>query len=226
VVDDDPDVRDLVVWSLEVIGAEVATAATGAEALEVCRRLDPDLVTLDLSLPDADGMDLCRTLRDFTDAYIIIITGRGEERDRLVGLQSGADDYLAKPFSPHELQARAQALLRRPRLSSARRDQVAGDVVVGRLVVSPAQGDARLGDAALGLTAAELDVLAVLASEPGRAWRREDLTRQIWEDAVVDSDYLVDVHVANVRRKLRESGERHAWIRTVDGVAYRLEPSG
>ena len=116
VVDDDDDIRDLLVHVLEKSGIEVRSAGTGAEAVEVARSFDPDLVTLDLSLPDVDGTEVCREIRTFSSAYVVMITARADEIDRLVGLEVGADDYLAKPFSPREVRARAQALLRRPRL--------------------------------------------------------------------------------------------------------------
>lgn len=226
VVEDDPDISDLVVLSLESGGLDVYTAKTGREALEVAREHEPDLVTLDLTLPDMDGVEICRRLREFTDAYIIMITGRTDEIDRLVGLEVGADDYLAKPFSPQELRARAAALLRRPRRSAE--PAAPPDLEVGRLVVSPGDREARLDGEPLGLTPAEVDVLATLAGTPGRAWGRDELTREVWQGEFIESDYLVDVHVANLRRKLRGHGPGdspdHSWIATVGGVAYRFDP--
>lgn len=219
VVEDDPDIADVVVLSLEGAGLAVVSAASGAQALERARDSDPDLVTLDLTLPDMDGVEVCRRLREFTDAYIIMITGRTEEIDRLKGLEVGADDYLSKPFSPAELRARAAVLLRRPRQSAA-----PPDVTVGRLVVSRRSSDAVVDATSLGLAPAELDVLAVLAEQPGREWRRDELTREVWQGESVESDFLVDVHVAGIRRKLRAAGETHPWIATVAGTAYRLDP--
>ena len=221
VVEDDPDISDLVEMSLQADGLDVVTARSGAQALEQARSVQPDLITLDLTLPDMDGVEICRELREFTDAYIIMITGRTDEIDRLQGLQVGADDYLAKPFSPAELRARAGVLLRRPRQSEL---PSRPDVQVGRLVVSPDGGDATVGEQGLGLAPAEVEVLAVLAAEPGRAWRRDELTREVWKGESIESDFLVDVHVANIRRKLRAAGESHRWIATVAGTAYRLDP--
>lgn len=228
VVEDDPDIRDLLVMSLESVGHEVATAATGAAAVEQARAFDPDLVTLDLSLPDMDGVDLCRQLRSFTDAYIVMITGRTDEIDRLVGLEVGADDYLSKPFSPQELRARAAALLRRPRVSAAGAapaGPVAADLILGRLVISPHRQEAVLDGESLPLTDTELGVLAALAENPGQVWAREDLTRRVWQGDFIESDYLVDVHIASLRRKLRRRGDRHQWIATVGGAAYRFDPA-
>ena len=222
VVEDDPDISDLVVMSLESSGIDVVTAQTGELARVAAREHKPDLITLDLTLPDMDGVEICRRLREFTDAYIIMITGRTDQIDRLQGLEVGADDYLAKPFSPQELRARAAALLRRPRESS--QPAVPPDIQVGRLVVSQGDKDASLDGTPLQLAPAEVDVLAVLAAEPGRAWRRDELTREVWKGESIESDFLVDVHVANVRRKLRAAGDAHTWIATVEGAAYRFDP--
>ena len=226
VVEDDPDVRELVVMSLEMAGLEVSHAATGADAVRLARELDPDLVTLDLTLPDADGMEVCRQLREFTDAYIIMVTGRADDLDRFGGLEVGADEYLPKPFSPQELRTRAAVLLRRPRLSKSRTEPTGpADVTAGRLLVSPARQEATLDGEPLDLSSVEVGVLAALAREPGRVWEREELTREVWPGEHLDSDYLVDIHVGSLRRQLRRPGDRHRWIATVGGTAYRLDPA-
>ena len=231
VVDDDDDIRDLLVHVLEKSGLDVRTASTGAEALGLARDFDPDLVTLDLSLPDLDGTDVCREIRSFSSAYIVMITARSDEIDRLVGLEVGADDYLAKPFSPREVRARAQALLRRPRLAAASAP-VAADaepapttVADVGLVVDPTRHVARLDGVALPLTPAEVDLLAAMATRPGHAWSRGELVREVWQGDFIESDFLVDVHVGNVRRKLRRAGGHGEWITTVNGTGYRFDPS-
>ena len=231
VVDDDDDIRDLLVHELEKSGLDVRTASTGAEALGLARDFDPDLVTLDLSLPDLDGTDVCREIRSFSSAYIVMITARSDEIDRLVGLEVGADDYLAKPFSPREVRARAQALLRRPRLAAASAP-VAADaepapttVADVGLVVDPTRHVARLDGVALPLTPAEVDLLAAMATRPGHAWSRGELVREVWQGDFIESDFLVDVHVGNVRRKLRRAGGHGEWITTVNGTGYRFDPS-
>lgn len=236
VVDDDDDIRDLLVLVLEQAGIEVHSAATGAEALEVVRELDPDLVTLDLTLPDMDGTDVCRQIRSFSDAYIVMITGRSEEIDRLVGLEVGADDYLAKPFSPREVRARAEAFLRRPRLGAAVRTgqptepdgPPAGSDDVhagGGLVLHPGKHSASLDGAAIPLTPAEVDLLAALAARPGHAWTRGELVRAVWQGEFIESDFLVDVHIGNLRRKLKRAGADREWITTVDGTGYCFDPA-
>ncbi|MBM7510335.1 DNA-binding response OmpR family regulator [Nocardioides salarius] len=229
VVEDDPDIRHLLVTVLEDIGIAVVTAGTGAEAVAVARANAPDLITLDLTLPDADGTDVCRELRGFTDAYIVMITGRDSEIDRLVGLEVGADEYLAKPFSPRELRARAVALLRRPRAGADQ--QQSGSVApqgqevlqVGDLRIDAGAGHVRLGDDVVLLTPTEVQVLRVLASRPGTPWPRTELAAAVWDGDFVESGFLVDVQVAGVRRKLRAVAGRE-WVRAVDGVAYQLTP--
>lgn len=240
VVDDDADIRDLLVFVLEQAGLQVSWAETGEDALAKVRDERPDLVTLDLTLPDMDGTDVCRRLREFSDAYVMMITGRASEIDRLVGLEVGADDYMNKPFSPREVLARVSALLRRPRMgaAAAEGDPPAGaepapvvsesEALVdagGGLLLDPARHVATLDGERVMLTAAEFDLLRALAERPGVAWEREELVRQVWQGEFIESDFLVDVHVANLRRKLRRAGSRTTWIRTVGGAGYLYDPS-
>ncbi|MFW6775065.1 response regulator transcription factor [Nocardioides sp. CPCC 205120] len=252
VVDDDEDIRFLVVTVLEEAGYTVLEAATGAEAVEVVRREQPDLVTLDLGLPDIDGMETCRRLRAFSDAFVIMLTGRTDESDRLAGLDVGADDYMVKPFSPRELRARVGAFLRRSRPAVAATPAgttgtatgaPAGAAAVpdtastapsapeavdaGRgLVVVPARDVALLGGVPLPLTGVEVTILAALAREPGRAWGRRELVQAVWTEEFGESHFLLDVHVGNLRRKLRKAdGAGGEWIRSVEGQAYALIPA-
>ncbi len=233
VVDDDEDIRDLLVHVLEKSGLEVRSAGTGAAAVTVARDFDPDLVTLDLSLPDLDGTEVCREIRTFSSAYIVMITGRADEIDRHVGLEVGADDYLAKPFSPREVRARAQALLRRPRLEPATANAASAPVadpepataVAGTgLSIDAGRHVVRLDGVAVPLTPAEVDLLAAMTARPGHAWSRGELVREVWQGEFIESDFLVDVHVGNVRRKLKRAGGHGEWITTVDGSGYRFAP--
>jgi DNA-binding response OmpR family regulator len=246
VVDDDDDIREILAQVLRQAGVEVHCVETGAGALELVREVNPDLVTLDLFLPDMDGTDVCRAIREFSDAYIVMITSRSDEIDRLVGLELGADDYLSKPFSPREVRARALALLRRPRAgswadSSTGSGSSAGspagspdDVPVpepqstevqagGGLVLHPLRHAALLDGEALPLTPAEVDLLTALATRPGHSWSRGELVREVWRGEFIESDFLVDVHIGNIRRKLKRAGGGE-WISTVDGTAYRFDP--
>ncbi|GEP37335.1 putative sensory transduction protein [Nocardioides psychrotolerans] len=235
VVDDDDDIRDLLVHVLREAGLEVSTASDGASALAMVREVQPDLVTLDLSLPDMDGTDVCRALREFSDAYVVMITGRDAEIDRLVGLEVGADDYMSKPFSPREVRARVSALLRRPRVGAVAVAETAPDTssapvptpeprgpvdVGGGLVLDAEHHVAVLDGQRVMLTRAEFDLLHALASRPGTGWERGDLVREVWDGEFIESDFLVDVHIGNVRRKLRRAGSVHHWIRTIDGASY------
>lgn len=219
IVEDDPEIRSLLEFALARDGFEVTACGTGREAIGVVREIEPDLVTLDLSLPDMDGTEVCRELRTFTDVYIMMITGRSEEVDRLVGLEVGADDYLSKPFSAREVRARAAALLRRPRATTAG----AGATVDGGggLVLVPVAHVAILSGTPLPLTPVEVELLAVLAAEPGRLWERSELVRTVWKGDFIESDFMVDLNVASIRRKLRKAGgSDHEWIRTVEGTGY------
>lgn len=228
VVEDEQDTRDLIEIVLGKAGIEVHAAETGDEGLRLIRDVRPDLVTLDVQLPDMQGTEVCRRLREFSQAFVMMITSRTDEVDRLLALDLGADDYLAKPFSTRELGARSAALLRRARTAAAEPapDPVEDDAEVvqagGGLVLVPVRHVAMFEGSPVPLTPPEVDVLAVLAREPGRAWGRSDLVSEVWGGDFIESDYLIDVHVANLRRKLRKAGAGNDRIRTVEGAAYAL----
>ena len=218
VVDDEPPIVELVTGYLVREGWAVESAGDGIAALEAARRIDPDVIVLDVMLPGLDGVEVCRQLRTFSDAYVLMLTARGEEIDRIMGLTVGADDYLVKPFSPRELVARIKALLRRPRTGQAATQggTPAGlEIDEGRRLVlvdgSPAE-----------LTALEFNLLAVLARDPGIVVTRQSLLDQLWGAAFEADDHLVDVHVANLRRKLGDDPARPRFLETVRGVGYRL----
>jgi DNA-binding response OmpR family regulator len=226
VVDDDRDIRELLAHILQGAGYDVACATTGEEGVELVRTHDADLVTLDLTLPDIDGVEVCRRLREFTDAYIVMITGRVEEADRLAGLDVGADDYLAKPVSAREVRARAAALLRRPRLGAVAPPPPSEEPSFdagGGLVLVPVRHVALLDGEPLPLTPAELDLLTALSSRPGVVWTREELVRTVWAGDFIESDFLVDVQIAGLRRKLRHAGGGQDWITAVAGTGYRFD---
>lgn len=225
VVEDDEDLRDLIEHVLRSAGLEPAGAETGEDGVRLVRETEPDLVTLDVQLPDLLGTEVCRRLREFSDAYIMMITSRTDEVDRLLALDLGADDYLAKPFSPKELSARVAALLRRPRIAASAPD--ADEVVLqagGGLVLVPVRHVAMLDGEPVPLTPTEVDLLAALAREPGEPQDRATLLGAVWGGDFIESDFLIDVHVASLRRKLRKAGSGADWIRTVTGTAYALTP--
>jgi DNA-binding response OmpR family regulator len=223
IIEDAPDICQLLCGTLQQSGFETTAATTGAEGLDLAASLSPDLVTLDLTLPDVDGIEVCRKLRTITDAYLIILTARAEEVDRLVGLELGADDYVTKPFSPRELRARVAAMFRRPRpLEAPAAEGRANVLEFGDLAVDIDGREVRLGGEPVELTRIEFDLLATFVSSPRRVWERDTLTRRIWRTEWPGDDHLVDVHIANLRRKLGDDARGGHWIRTVRGVGYRF----
>jgi DNA-binding response OmpR family regulator len=221
VVDDEAPILDLVRSYLEREGFEVATAADGPTGLEAVRAGNPDVVILDVMLPGLDGIEVCRQLRTFSNAYVLMLTARGEEIDRIMGLTVGADDYLVKPFSPRELVARVKALLRRPRTDAA--PASAGPA---GLAIDEAKRTVRVDDRVVDLTTLEFDLLATLARDPGVVIRRQVLLDRVWGIDFMADDHLVDVHVANLRRKLGDNPARPRFVETVRGVGYRLREDG
>jgi DNA-binding response OmpR family regulator len=224
VVDDEAPIRVLVRGYLEVEGFDVREADTGPTAVTMARDWAPDLVVLDVMLPGLDGVEVCREIRTFSDAYVLMLTARSEEIDRIIGLTVGADDYLAKPFSPRELVARAKALLRRPRARAATAPD-ASRLPAGLDIDEPRRG-VTVDGRAVDLTALEFDLLATLARDPGTVVRRATLLDRLWGAEYVADEHLVDVHVANLRRRLGDDAEHPRFVETVRGVGYRLrEPA-
>ncbi|GEA89781.1 response regulator transcription factor [Cellulomonas cellasea] len=229
VVDDEQALARLVAGYLERDGFRTTVCHDGAEAVGLVRDVDPDLVVLDLGLPGLDGVEVCRRLRTFTDCYVVMLTARAEEVDTLIGLSVGADDFLTKPFSPRELMARVAALLRRPRRSPtepARASAAAEDahevLEVGALRVDVDAREVRVDGTEVPLTRTEFDVLAALASRPGRVLSRRALIDTVWGQGWVGDEHLVDVHVLHVRQKLGDTAEAQRYVRTVRGVGYRI----
>lgn len=219
VVDDEAPIRALVRGYLEVEAFEVREAETGPDALAAVRSWAPELVILDVMLPGLDGVEVCRQLRTFSDAYVLMLTARDEEIDRIIGLTVGADDYLVKPFSPRELVARVKALLRRPRNRSTRER---GPRLPSGLALDEARREVLVDGRPAELTALEFDVLAALARDPGTVVRRATLLDRVWGADYVADEHLVDVHVANLRRRLGDDAEHPRFVETVRGVGYRL----
>jgi DNA-binding response OmpR family regulator len=217
VVDDEPPIVDLITGYLVREGFVVTSAMDGLEAVEAVRTRDPDIVILDVMLPGIDGIEACRRIRTFSDAYVLMLTARGEEIDRIVGLTVGADDYLVKPFSPRELVARVKAILRRPR---APVDPAAA--IPHGLELDPARRAVRVDGEPVDLTALEFDLLAALARDPGVVIGRQTLLDRVWGVEFVTDDHLVDVHIGNLRKKLGDDPSQPRFIETVRGVGYRL----
>ena len=204
---------------LEKEGFDVAVATDGERAIELARQDPPELAVLDLGLPDVDGVEVCRRIRQFTDAYIVMVTGRTDEVDKVVGLSVGADDYVTKPFSPRELSARIQAMRRRPRGAAT-----ASVRVHGVLRIDPVVREVTVSGESIELTKIEFDLLDLLSSAPRRTFTRNQLLEDVWGDNWYGDDHIIDVHVGNLRRKLGESASAPHHIRTMRGVGYRFEP--
>lgn len=247
VVEDAPDVRELVMTVLSRAGYRARSASDGRTALAACTHRNPDLVVLDLGLPDMEGLELLRLLRSESDASVLLLTGRSGEADMLVGLSAGADDYMVKPFSPRELVARISAMLRRPRQL---RGNVAPDVgnngrpdagqpaalgataavgsnavtAPGALWLDADSREVRVGGELVTLTRTEFDLLAALSQRIGRVWTREALFHEVWSSEWGGSLRLVEAHMSNLRRKLNSAGLSRPELHTVRGVGYRLIP--
>lgn len=250
VIEDDADVRNLLEGVLSQAGFEVHTAVDGRAGVEVVRAKQANVVTLDIGLPDIDGFEVLRRIRNFSNAYVVMLTGRTEEPDLLSALNAGADDYIAKPFRPRELRARVSAMMRRPR------HEANGQTLVSSVWgAAPAASVAavRLEDAAvlhhnglalnhrartveingkpLGLTRSEFDLLHVLLRGGGAVCTRADLVRAVRGDFYGEDTYIseaderaAEVHIGNLRRKLKEDSVSPRWLQTVRGVGYRLAP--
>src|SRR4051812_24860657 len=193
--------------------------------MEEVRRNPPDLIVLDLGLPDADGTEICRQIRAETQCYVLMLTARAEEVDLLIGLAVGADGYMSKPFSPRELVARVQTMLRRPRVVAAAEPAPAAQDAVRRLAgleVDPGTREVRVDGAPVDLTRTEFDLLSALVTRPGRVLQRETLLREVWQTDWEGNVRLVEAHMSNLRRKLTAAGLSTPEIRTVRGVGYRL----
>ncbi|MDP9072122.1 MAG: response regulator transcription factor [Actinomycetota bacterium] len=223
VVEDDPTVSEVVSRYLEREGFVVDAVSDGAVALERALADPPELVVLDVMIPSLDGFEVCRRLRAAASVPVIMLTARGEEADRIVGLELGADDYVSKPFSPRELTARVKAVLRRAAGALAAATAEAPVLTAGRLEADPVAHEARLDGQLVSLTAREFDLLVHLMRHPRRAFRREQLLEQVWGFSHGDTS-TVTVHVRRLREKVEADPGQPHHIRTVWGVGYRFEP--
>ena len=213
IVEDEPKLAALEADYLMAAGFETHVIGDGGEVVDWVRAHAPDLMLLDLMLPGRDGLEICREIRAFSDVPIVMVTAKVEEIDRLIGLDSGADDYVCKPFSVRELVARVRAILRRGR----------GALNAAGLVIDEEAHRAELDGRALDLTPVEFRLLRALAAAPGRVFPRERLLERIYEDHRVVTDRTVDAHVKNLRRKLEEVRPGEELVRSIYGIGYKLE---
>jgi two-component system, OmpR family, response regulator RegX3 len=222
IVEDEASIAEPFAALLRREGFDTTIARTAADGLAAARSIDPDLVLLDLALPDGDGRDICRVLRAERDVPVIMVTARGTETDRIVGLELGADDYVVKPFSGAEVIARIRAVLRRTARAAAT-PGAAEPIHVGGLAVELAARKAHLDGEELELSRKEFDLLAELVRNAGRVVTREDLMSRVWDENWFGSTKTLDVHMGWLRRKLRDDPAAPRYIHTVRGVGFRLE---
>lgn len=220
IVEDEAPLVRLVSDYLRRDGFAVRATGDGSHALDLARNHRPSVMVLDLGLPGLDGVEVCRRLRKFSDCYVIMLTARADEADRLIGLSVGADDYVTKPFSPRELVLRVKAMLRRPRHQPATPQHIH---TTGELTVDEAAHEVHLGSRQVELTRTEFDVLVSLIARPRAALSRRQLIDQVWGQEWVGDEHLVDVHVGNLRKKLGDDPAHPRFIRTVRGVGYKMD---
>lgn len=218
VIEDDEPIARLISEYLGAEGFDVNVAPDGEMGVGKARAWEPDVVVLDLMLPGIDGVEVCRQVRGFSDAYVIMLTARTDEMDRVIGLSVGADDYLAKPFSPRELAARVRAMLRRPRSP----DTGGPARVFGDLLIDVVGREVTVAGKRIELTRTEFDVLDTLSIRPRAVLARRALLEAVWGDDWFGDDHVIDVHVANLRRKLGDDPAESRYVRTVRGVGYRM----
>ena len=217
VVEDAPEFSLIVATVLENAGHRVRLATTIAEALAEMDTQVPDVVILDLGLPDGDGLDLCRMIRERSNAYVLVLTGRDDEVDKLLGFRLGADDYVTKPFSARELAARVAALLRRPRAEpggESRRE-------FGELSIDTSAREITVAGVMTDLTRIEFDLLDTLSANPKVVFNRQQLLDRVWGPGWYGDDHVVDVHIANLRKKI-DMPDAKSWVRTVRGFGYSM----
>ena len=221
VVDDEPHIVELVRYNLAREGFEVSVAHDGHEAIEKAKQDAPDLVILDLMLPYVDGLEVCRHIRRESPVPILMLTAKDGEQERVVGLESGADDYVTKPFSPRELVARVRAILRRTTREAQR--PAARPVAVGGLVLDETTHEVRLNGRLIDLTAKEFDLLKLLLSHPNRVFTRDFVLEHIWGYDYFGSTRTVDMHISRLREKIEDDPNTPTYVMTVRGVGYKLK---
>lgn len=220
VVDDDPAIRNLIHRFLSKQNYQMESAADGKTAMATFEQFNPDLVILDVNLPDANGYNLCQEMQSRTNVFVLMLTSRTDEADKIKGFSQGADDYITKPFSLGELGVRVEALLRRIRDVKPAEQQ---SLVFAQMAIDPVRREVTLNSEIVPLTALEFDLLHFLASHPGRVWRRAELIQEVWDYEYVGDQRVVDVHIGQIRKKIEIDTSQPALIQTVRGVGYKFE---
>ncbi|MBD2090299.1 response regulator transcription factor [Microcoleus sp. FACHB-1515] len=220
VVDDDPAIRTLIHRFLSKQNYQMESAEDGKSAMTLFEQFNPDLVILDVNLPDATGYTLCQEMQSRTNVFVLMLTSRTDEADKIRGFSQGADDYLTKPFGLGELEVRVRAILKRQRPITPPAQQ---SLTFNGLSIDPVRREVTLNDEAILLTALEFDLLHFLASHPGRVWRRAELIQKVWDYEYVGDQRVVDVHIGQIRKKIEIDTTQPALIQTVRGVGYKFE---
>jgi DNA-binding response OmpR family regulator len=220
VVDDDPAIRTLIQRFLSKQNYQVESAEDGKTALTMFEQFNPDLVILDVNLPDAIGYNICEEMQTRTKVFVLMLTSRADEADKIRGFSQGADDYLTKPFSLAELEVRVGAILKRQRAVTTAEKQ---RLIFEKLVIDPERREVMINNQLIPLTALEFDLLRFLASHPGRVWRRSELIQEVWDYEYVGDQRVVDVHIGQIRKKIEIDATQPIVIQTVRGVGYKFE---
>ncbi|MCL1466546.1 response regulator transcription factor [Argonema galeatum] len=220
VVDDDPAVRNLIQRFLSKQNYQMESAVDGKTAIAVFEQFNPDLVILDVNLPDANGYNLCQEMQSRTGVFVLMLTSRTDEADKITGFSKGADDYITKPFSLSELGVRVAAILKRQRVVTTAEQQ---RIIFDQLMIDPVRREVTLNNQSVPLTALEFDLLHFLASHPGKVWRRSELIQAVWDYEYVGDQRVVDVHIGQIRKKLETDSGPDKMIRTIRGVGYQFE---
>ncbi|PFT69340.1 DNA-binding response regulator [Bacillus cereus] len=228
ITDDEPDIIQLIALYLRNEGYTVHTACNGIEALDIMKREKIHLMILDIMMPHIDGIEVCKQIREFSDVPILMLSAKAEDMDKIVGLMTGADDYMIKPFNPLELVARVKALLRRFSLQDISNKDTEQNIKhniiqIGALVINKEKHIVTIGDSIIKLTPIEFEILYLLASYPGKVYSSEEIFERVWKDVVCDSKKTVMVHISNIREKLEFFLEGERIIQTVWGVGYKIE---
>lgn len=220
VVDDDSAVRNLIQRFLLQQNYQVESAEDGKMALAVFEQFNPDLVILDVNLPDVVGFNLCQEMQNRSGVFVLLLTSRTDEADKIRGFSKGADDYLTKPFGLGELEVRVGAILRRQRVVANTEQQ---RLVFEKLIIDSVRREVMVNNETIPLTALEFDLLHFLASHPGRVWRRAELIQQVWDYEYVGDQRVVDVHIGQIRKKIEIHPTQSTLIQTIRGVGYKFE---
>lgn len=220
VVDDDSAVRNLIQRFLLQQNYQVESAEDGKMALAIFEQFNPDLVILDVNLPDALGFNLCQEMQNRSGVFVLLLTSRTDEADKIRGFAKGADDYLTKPFGLGELEVRVGAILRRQRVVANTEQQ---RLVFEKLIIDSVRREVMVNNETIPLTALEFELLHFLASHPGRVWRRAELIQQVWDYEYVGDQRVVDVHIGQIRKKIEIDPTQSTLIQTIRGVGYKFE---